>query len=91
MGQSRTRTPPLLVVLYAYPVYGYLVGSRLPVDRADVATAVGAGPSLIGIEALGRVPIAGVLIQFLLVTVGDGADLITYFGLQRFEPVRIPE
>jgi hypothetical protein len=81
----------LLAVVYAYAVYGYLVGRRLPVERVDVATAVGAGLFLVGIEALGRVPVAGVLLQFLLVAVGFGAVLVTYFGLQEFEPVRIPE
>ena len=81
----------LLVVVYAYAVYGYLVGTRLPIERADVATAVGAGLFLVGIEALGRVPVAGVLLQFLLVTVGFGAVLVTYFGIQEFEPARIPE
>ena len=81
----------LLVVVYAYAVYGYLIGRRLPIERADVAAAVGAGLFLIGIEALGRVPVAGSLLQFLLVTVGFGAVLITYFGVQEFEPARIPE
>lgn len=80
-----------LVVVYAYTVYGYLIGRRLPVERADVATAVGTGLFLIGVEALGRVPVAGFLLQFLLVTVGFGAVLVTYFGLQEFEPARIPE
>jgi hypothetical protein len=56
-----------------------------------VTTAVGAGLFLIGIEALGRVPVAGFLAQFLLVAVGFGAVLVTYFGLQELEPVRIPE
>jgi hypothetical protein len=80
-----------LVVVYAYTVYGYLIGRRLPVERVDVATAIGTGLFLIGIETLGHVPVAGGLLQFLLVTVGFGAVLITYFGLQRFEPARIPE
>jgi hypothetical protein len=56
-----------------------------------VATVVVAAPSLICIEALGRVPVAGVLIQCLLVTVGFGAVCITYVGLQEFEPARMLE
>ena len=81
----------LLLVVYAYVVYGFLIGRRLPVERVDLATAAGAGLFLLGVEALGRVPIAGFVGQFLLVAVGLGAVLITYLGLQRFEPARIPE
>ena len=55
-----------------------------------MATVV-AAPSLIGIEALGRVLVAGVLIQYLLVAVGSGTAPIRYFGLQEFEPARMPK
>lgn len=56
-----------------------------------MTTVVVVAPSLIGIEALGRAPVAGVLIQCRLVTAGLGAVRITYVGLQGFEPTRRPE
>jgi cytoskeletal protein CcmA (bactofilin family) len=79
-----------LLVLYGYLVFGYLVGRRLPVERADVASAVGVAGFLLAVEFLGRVPYLGTFVQFLLVAVGLGAVLITYLGFRRFEPVQIP-
>ena len=79
-----------LVVLYGQVVFGYLVGRRLPVADAGLATALGVGLVLLGIELLGAVPLVGALLQLALLVVGFGAVLNTYFGLQRFEPVTIP-
>ena len=56
-----------------------------------MTTAVSAGLFLIDSEALGRVPVTGVLIQFLPVAVGSGTVPIRYFGLQEFEPARMPK
>jgi len=78
------------VVVYSYVVYGYLIGRALPIERVDVASAAGAGLFVVALEALGAVPLAGVLGQGLLVAVGFGAVLITYFGLREFEPAEIP-
>jgi hypothetical protein len=80
----------LLTVVYSYLVYGYLLGTRLPVERTDVASAVGVGAFVVGVELLGRVPLLGAVAQFLLVAVGLGAVLVTYFGLREFEPAEIP-
>jgi cytoskeletal protein CcmA (bactofilin family) len=80
----------LLLVLYGYLVFGYLVGRRLPVERVDVASAVGVAGFVLAVELLGRVPYLGTLVQFLLVAVGLGAVLVTYLGFRRFEPARIP-
>ena len=79
-----------LVIVYAYVTYGFLIGRRLPIERVDVATAVGVGAFVIAIELLGRIPVLGAATQFMLVAVGLGAVLITYFGLQRFEPAAMP-
>ncbi|MHB9288905.1 polymer-forming cytoskeletal protein [Halobacteriales archaeon Cl-PHB] len=78
------------VVAYAYLVYGYLVGRRLPVDRPALATALGSVAFLLGVELLGHLPLVGTLVQLGLVVVGFGAVLVTYFGLQEFEPAVIP-
>jgi hypothetical protein len=78
------------IVVYSYAVFGYLVGRRLPVERVDLASAAGAGLFVIALELLSRIPLFGVLGQGLLVAVGFGAVLITYFGLREFEPAEIP-
>ncbi|WP_123537584.1 bactofilin family protein [Halosimplex salinum] len=81
----------LLIVLYGQIAFGHLVGTRLPIDRPDAATVAGIGVFLLGIELLGLVPYLGAIVQFGLFVVGFGAVLNTYFGLQRFEPVSIPD
>lgn len=81
----------VLVVLYSQVVFGHLVGRRLPVDHDALATVVGVGVFLLVLELLAAVPYLGTLVQFVLIVVGFGAVLNTYFGLQRFEPVLIPE
>lgn len=80
----------LLIVLYGYVVYGFLIGRRLPIARTDLAAAAGAGLFVLLIDLLGRVPLAGAAVQFALAAVSIGAVLLTYFGLQAFEPVEIP-
>ncbi|WP_440009243.1 polymer-forming cytoskeletal protein [Halomicrococcus sp. SG-WS-1] len=81
----------LLIVLYGQVVFGHLIGRRLPIDRADVATVAGVGLFLLGIDILGAIPYVGVLVQLVLIVVGFGAVLNTFFGLQRFEPVTLSE
>lgn len=80
-----------LTVLYGYAAYGYLLGRRLPIARVDLASAVGAGVFIVGVELLGSVPLLGAVAQFALVVTGLGAVLITYFGFREFEPATIPE
>jgi hypothetical protein len=80
----------LLVVLYGQVVFGYLVGTRVPVERVQVATVAGVGVFLLVLELLGMVPYVGGVVQLGVAAVGFGAVLNTYFGLQRFEPVTIP-
>ncbi|WP_435073302.1 polymer-forming cytoskeletal protein [Halorubrum sp. HHNYT27] len=78
-----------LVVLYGQAVFGYLIGTRLPIERDGVATIVGIAAFLLVIELLGFVPYLGGIAQLTVAVVGFGAVLNTYFGLQRFEPVTI--
>lgn len=80
----------VLVVLYGQIVFGWLIGTRLPVDRPGLATVIGIGAFLLVTELLGVIPYLGVLVQFGLVAVGFGAVVNSYFGLQRFEPATIP-
>lgn len=80
----------LIVSLYGQLVFRYLVGTRLPVGRATLATVAGTGAFLVVIEILGMIPYLGAVVQFGLIVIGFGAVLNTYFGLQRFEPATIP-
>jgi hypothetical protein len=80
-----------LVVVYGQVVFGYLVGTRIPVERVQVATVAGVGVFLLVLELLGVVPYVGGLVQLGVAAVGFGAVLNTYFGLKRFEPVTIPK
>lgn len=79
-----------LLVAYGYLAYGYVIGRRLPINRVDVASAVGTGVLVVALELLGRVPVLGPALQLAVVVTGLGAVLITYLGLQPFEPARIP-
>jgi hypothetical protein len=81
----------LLVLLYALAATGARVGAALPVDRDDVAAALGAIALVLALELLSFVPVVGGLAQLVVVSVGFGAVLVTYFGWQRFEPAALPE
>ena len=79
-----------LTLAYGYLVFGYLVGQRLPLDRPDVASAVGVVVFALGLELVGAIPLVGTLVQLSLLVVSLGAVLVTYFGLRPFEPVSLP-
>jgi hypothetical protein len=79
-----------LIILYGQAVFGYLIGTRLPIERDGVATLAGIAAFLLALELFGFVPYLGGIAQLAVAAVGFGAVLNTYFGLQRFEPVTIP-
>ncbi|WP_435115606.1 polymer-forming cytoskeletal protein [Halolamina sp. C58] len=79
-----------LVILYGQVVFGYLIGTYLPVERDGIATVAGIATFLLVLELLGVVPYLGGIVQLTVAVVGFGAVLNTYFGLQRFEPITIP-
>jgi hypothetical protein len=79
-----------LIILYGQAVFGYLIGTRLPIDRDGVATVAGVAAFLLVLEVLGAIPYLGGIAQLTVAVVGFGAVLNTYFGFQRFEPVTIP-
>lgn len=80
----------LFVVLYGQVAFGFLIGTRLPIDRAPLATVAGIGVLVLLMEAFSFVPVFGGLLQLGVAAIGFGAVLNTYFGFTRFEPVRIP-
>jgi hypothetical protein len=63
-----------------------LVGARLPIDRPDLATAVGTAVVTVAVDLLGAIPLVGTAFQLLLTVTGLGAVLVTYYGVQEFEP-----
>lgn len=79
-----------LAILYGQAVFGYLIGTRLPIERRGVATLAGIAAFLLSLELIGLVPVLGGIAQIAVATVGFGAVLNTFFGLQRFEPITIP-
>jgi len=79
-----------LVILYGQTVFGYLIGTYLPIERDGVATLAGIAAFLLALELVGLVPYLGGIAQLTVAVVGFGAVLNTYFGLQRFEPITIP-
>lgn len=81
----------LLIVLFAYVVYGHWIGRHLPVERVDLATVIGLLAFMLAVEALARVPVVGAVAQGALLAVGFGAVLLSYVGLRRFEPATIAE
>jgi hypothetical protein len=86
----------VLVVIYGYVVFGYLLGKRVvarygPVERTDIATAVGVVVLMLAFDGLSLIPLLGGLVQIGLLLVAIGAILLTYFGLREFEPPTLPE
>ncbi|HKL27899.1 MAG TPA: polymer-forming cytoskeletal protein [Natrialbaceae archaeon] len=86
----------VLVVIYGYVVFGYLLGERVvarygPVERTDLATAIGVVVLMLAFDGLSLIPLLGGLVQIGLLLVAIGAILLTYFGLREFEPPTLPE
>ena len=75
----------LLVLGYAYVAVGYLIGRVIPTDSPGLATALGALGFSVASRLFGFVPIVGDSVPVVVLIVGLGAVLITYFGLQAFE------
>jgi hypothetical protein len=70
---------------------GHAVGRRIPWVSPPVATAVGVVSTVVVLRLVGLVPLVGGLTAGAVLLSGLGATILTYFGLTRFEPVRIPE
>lgn len=81
----------LLTVGYGYVALGHVVGGRLPIDREPSATAAGAVVVVVTLAVLDWIPVVGALLAIGVTSVGLGATLLTYFGLQPFEPVSLPD
>jgi hypothetical protein len=80
-----------VTIAYGIIALGYLVGQRLDTPRIGLATGLGVVGIMALLQVAGAVPILGDLITAVLLLIGLGAVVVTYFGLQGFEPVSLPE
>ena len=81
----------LLTIAYGIIGLGYLAGKQLDTPRVGLATGLGVVGIMALLQVAGAVPILGDLIAGGLLLIGLGAVVVTYFGLQKFEPVSMPE
>lgn len=75
-----------LTIAYGVVSLGYLVGRRLDTSRTGLATSVGVVAVVALLQVLGMVPFVGDIVAVAVLVTGLGAVVLTYFGLQRFEP-----
>ncbi len=81
----------LLTIAYGIIALGYLAGQHLHTPRVGLATGLGVVGIVALVQVIGVIPILGDLIAGGLLLTGLGAVVLTYFGLQEFEPVSLPE
>ncbi|TMT81747.1 polymer-forming cytoskeletal protein [Haloterrigena sp. H1] len=81
----------LLIIAYGIIALGYLAGQQLNTPRVGLATGFGVVCIMVLLQVIGVIPILGDLIGGGLLLTGLGAVVLTYFGLQEFEPVSLPE
>ncbi|QLG50615.1 polymer-forming cytoskeletal protein [Natrinema halophilum] len=81
----------LVTVAYGIIALGYLAGQQLNTPRVGLATGFGVVVVMVVLQVIGAIPILGDLIAGGLLLTGLGAVILTYFGLQEFEPVSLPE
>ena len=83
----------LLVVsmVYGQVAIGYRLAAPLPVKRPQRRAVAGALIVVVAFEVLGLIPVVGSLVVGAVTMAGFGAALITYYGIQEFEPPHIPD
>ena len=81
----------LVTIAYGIIALGYIAGQQLDTPRVGLATGFGIIGVMVLFQVVGVVPILGDLITGALLLIGFGAVVVTYFGLQEFEPVSLPE
>ena len=76
----------VLTIAYGVVSLGYLVGRRLNTPRTGLSTAVGIVAVVALLQVLEIVPVVGDIVAVAVLVTGLGAVVLTYFGLQGFEP-----
>lgn len=70
---------------------GHALGRRMPGMTPTLATPLGVVVAMVVLHLVGLIPLIGSLVVIALLLAGLGATVLTYFGLARFEPVRLAE
>jgi hypothetical protein len=81
----------LLALGYGVVVLGRMVGQRLGIAHAGLASGLGVVVVIVALQVLGAIPLVGAVIVPVLLLTGLGAVLITYLGLQQFKPPTLPD
>lgn len=76
---------------YGVIAWGYALGSRLPIRRAELATVVGVVVVMVVVQLAGRIPLIGDLAVAGALLTGLGAVALTHFGAGRFRPAELPD
>ena len=80
-----------LTLGYGFITWGYLIGTRLPLHRPTLATAVGVVVLVGGLTLVGLVPVVGDLVVAAIALSGVGGVLVTYYGVAPFRTVQLPD
>lgn len=81
----------LVTLAYGIIAWGYLIGTRLPVHRSGLATALGVGMAMVILQAAAVVPLLGTVVVLGVVLTAVGAIAITYYGVAPFQPATLPD
>jgi cytoskeletal protein CcmA (bactofilin family) len=81
----------LLTLGYGLIAWGHLIGTRLPLHRPTLATAVGVVVLVVGLVLVGLVPVFGDLVVAAIALSGVGAVLVTYYGVAPFRNEPLPD
>ena len=79
----------VLTLGYGLVAWGHFLGSIIPIRRPRVATGVGVVLAVIGVQVAGAIPFLGDLLVGVVLLVGVGAVLITYYGVSPFRPAAL--
>jgi hypothetical protein len=81
----------LATLAYGIISLGYLIGTRLPIQRSGWATPSGVVATVVALRLLSLVPLVGALGVLGIVLTAVGAIAITYYGVAPFQPAALPE
>ena len=79
----------VLTLGYGLVAWGHFLGSIIPIRRPRVATGVGVASAVIGVQVAGSIPYLGDLLVGVVLLIGVGAVLLTYYGVNPFRPATL--
>lgn len=81
----------VVVAALGVVVWGHRLGRRLPLHHPHLATAAGVASTVLTLQLLGAVPIAGDAIVGFVLLSGLGAVVVTYLGFADFHLAQLPD